>query len=88
MLGRWREMLRRLYPEVIQVSYPAAMEVEYFAWMLPPDAWRKKPQRSPFKMTAEEAQARYPGATPIPETREVRDVGDGKPFAAGQPYQR
>jgi hypothetical protein len=33
---------------------------------------RGKTRRSPCKLTAEEAQARYPGATPIEYTIEVR----------------
>ena len=49
-------------------------EVEYFLWTLPPDAWRKKPHPSKFKMTREEAQKRHPGATPILESREVRQM--------------
>lgn len=49
-------------------------DVEYFTFMLPPDMWRKKPQPSKFKMDAEYAARVYPGSTPIPDTREVRQL--------------
>ena len=62
------------------------MEVEYFTFTLPPDAWRKKPQPSAFKMTREEAAKRYPGAKAIEASREVRVEGNGKPFAGGAAY--
>ncbi|AMM22977.1 hypothetical protein [Variovorax sp. PAMC 28711] len=61
-------------------------EAEYFTFTLPRDPWRKKPGPSPFKMTREEAQHRYPGAVAIESTREVRQIGDGEPFQGGQPY--
>lgn len=45
---------------------------EYFAFMMPPSIWSKKPSPSRFKMTIEYAAEHYPGATPILSTREVR----------------
>lgn len=47
-------------------------EVEVFQWMLPPDIWRKRPHPSTYKMDRATAEARYPGASPIQVTREVR----------------
>ena len=47
-------------------------QVEFFNWNLPPDAWNKKPHLSGWKMSREDAQQRYPGATPDQWTREVR----------------
>ena len=64
-------------------------QVEFFNWLLPPDAWNKKPRLSSWKMSAEEAQARYPGATPDLTSREVRNClepAENAPFRAGQPY--
>lgn len=50
-------------------------EVEYFNWMLPPDAWKKKPHPSTWKMTREDAAAR--GLTePVLSSREVRMKGE------------
>lgn len=64
--------------------------VEFYRWFLPPDRMNKKPRLSSWKMSAQEAQARYPGATPEPTSREVREVpdapGEGGVFQAGQPY--
>lgn len=48
------------------------MDTEHFYFILPPNIWRKKPSRSTYKMTREEAAKRYPGAEPILESREVR----------------
>lgn len=48
-------------------------QVEFYNWVLPPDAWNKKPHLSRWKMSREEAEKRYPGATPDERTREVRD---------------
>jgi hypothetical protein len=62
------------------------VEVEYFTFLLPPDAWRKRPTPSAFKMTRDDAARRYPGAAPIESSREVRELGTGKPFSGGQPY--
>jgi len=46
-------------------------EVEYFYWMLPPDAWSKKPRKSTIKLTEEEAKAK--GAIQrLDDTLEVR----------------
>ena len=47
--------------------------VEYYLWMLPPDPWRRKPSPSTYKMDRETAEKRYPGATPILSSREVRN---------------
>lgn len=48
-------------------------DVEYFFWMLPPDAWRKKPHPSRWKMSREEAAKR--GLTqPVQSSREVRQI--------------
>lgn len=49
-------------------------EVEFFNFMLPPDAWRKKPSPSRWKMTLEDAARKHPGATPILSSREVREL--------------
>lgn len=50
-------------------------EVEYFFWIMPPDAWRKKPYPSRWKMTREEAAQR--GLTePVLASREVRDIAE------------
>lgn len=54
---------------------------EFFTFTLPPDAWRKKPVTSPFKMTRAEAQRRYPGAVAIESTREVRQLDAGQVIA-------
>lgn len=48
-----------------------AEEIEHYTFILPPSPWSKKPYRSRWKMSIEYAAAKYPGATPIPETREV-----------------
>ncbi len=58
--------------------------VDLFLRMLPPDNWRRKAGPSTYKMTAEEALKRYPGATPILSSREVREVGDGRGFSAAE----
>lgn len=50
------------------------MDVEYFRWMLPPDAWCKRPHKSRWDMTREDAERNYPGATPILATRNVRSL--------------
>ena len=62
-------------------------EVEVFDFMMPPSIWRKKPHRSSFKMTLEDAAERYPEATPIMSSREIRKIG-GEPITADAPYQR
>ena len=62
-------------------------EVEVFDFMMPPSIWRKKPHRSSFKMTLEDAAERYPEATPIMSSREVRKIG-GEPITADAPYAR
>ena len=49
-------------------------EVEHFTFMLPPDIWSKKGGRSTYKMSIKDAAERYPGATPILNTREVIQV--------------
>lgn len=49
-------------------------DVEYFAFMLPRDIWRKKPHKSVFKMTLADAAKRYPGAEPILWSREIRPM--------------
>lgn len=49
-------------------------DVEVFTWLLPPDIWRKRPHPSTYKMDRETAEDRYPGATPIMITREVRTL--------------
>ncbi len=51
-------------------------QVEFFLWMLPPDPWRKKPSPSRWKMSREDAAAKYPGATPILSSREVREIAE------------
>ena len=48
-------------------------QVEFYRWWLPPDRMNKKPRLSSWKMSREEAEKRYPGATPDERTREVRD---------------
>lgn len=53
---------------------------EHFNFMLPPNAWKKRPYKSTFQMTIEEAAQRYPGAEPILSTRTVRE-GVGEVFA-------
>lgn len=63
----------RVFAEVADTVHSSSMkEVEFFRWMLPPDAWRKKPGPSSYKMSREEAQKRHPGAEPILSTRELR----------------
>lgn len=49
-------------------------KVEFFNFLLPPDAWRKKPSPSRWKMTMQDAAKKHPGATPILSSREVREV--------------
>lgn len=63
-------------------------ETEHFTFMLPPNAWSKKPYQSTFKMTREEAAQRYPGAEPILSSREVRrPLGEmtGRPWSGLHP---
>lgn len=65
-------------------------QVEFYTWMLPPDAWRKKPSPSSYKMSRETAESRYPGATPILSTLEVRDCPETREemkSATGAPWQ-
>ena len=62
-------------------------EVEYFAFMLPPSIWCKKPHPSTYKMTIDEAAKRFPGAEPILSSREVR-MGEVGVNRADAPYQR
>lgn len=50
-------------------------EVEYFNWWLPPDEWSKKPRKSTWKMTVEDAAARGLDR-PVDGTREVRLAGE------------
>lgn len=57
-------------------------DIELYFWMLPADPWRKKPSRSACLMTREEAAERYPGATPILESREVRSGGPTVPHSS------
>ena len=52
--------------------------------MLPPGNWRKTGGASTFKMTVVEAPKRYPGATPILGSREVREAGDGRESLAAE----
>lgn len=59
---------------------------EYFNFMLPPSMWSKKPYQSRFKMTIAYAAERYPLATPILSTREVRRQTTG--ITADSAYQR
>lgn len=58
-----------------------------YTFMLPPDIWRKKSGPSSYKMTLAEAAKRYPGATPILSSREVRRSGGGA-ITADAPYCR
>jgi hypothetical protein len=48
-------------------------EVEYFRWWVTAPG-RPRPYRTRFPMDAQEAAARYPGATPDLSTREVRQL--------------
>jgi hypothetical protein len=48
-------------------------QTEFFTFILPPNAWSKRPYRSRWKMTREDAAKRYPGAEPDLLSREVRD---------------
>lgn len=50
-------------------------EVEYFFWMMPPDAWRKKPYPSRWKMDREEA-AKRGLHEPVLHSREVRLIAE------------
>ena len=68
------------------LRYSFFMEVEYFTFTLPPDAWRKKPQPSTIKLTRSEAAKRYPGATPILASREVRLQDGPKLIPGGSAY--
>ncbi len=64
-------------------------KVDFYTWMLPPDPWRRKPSPSTYKMDRETAEKRYPGATPILTTLEVRncpETAENQPVKAGQPY--
>lgn len=67
-------------------------QVEFFFWWLPPDAWSKKPRRSSWKMTREEAAKRYPGAEPDLSSREVRECPETPQeiarVSAEAPYSR
>ena len=47
-------------------------QTEHFNFMLPPNAWKKRPHRSTFQMTLKEAAERYPGAEPILSSKTVR----------------
>jgi hypothetical protein len=47
-------------------------QVEFFNWILPPDRLNKKPRKTRWKMTVEDA-ARYPGAVPDLSSVEVRE---------------
>jgi hypothetical protein len=49
-------------------------QVEFYFFTLPPDAWNKKPRRSGWKMSLEEAAKRHPGAVPELLTKEVRNL--------------
>ena len=51
-------------------------DVEYFTFTLPPDVWKKTPRLSKFKLSMEEAAKWHPGASPIADTREVRQMPD------------
>lgn len=62
-------------------------EVEYFAFLLPPSIWSKKPYASTWKMTIEDAARRYPGLEPILSSREVRLEGNSD-ITADSPYSR
>lgn len=64
-------------------------QVEFYRWWLPPDRMNAKPRLSTWKMSREDAEAGYPGATPDLTSREVRNCpepGEDGPIAAGQPY--
>ncbi|RYG56722.1 MAG: hypothetical protein EON56_03665 [Alphaproteobacteria bacterium] len=56
---------------------------EHFNFMLPPNAWNKRPYRSTFQMTIKEAAERYPGAEPILSSKTVR-TGTVEVFAASE----
>ena len=64
------------------------MPSEHFFFMLPPDAWRKKPSPSTNRMTREYAAKYHPGAEPILSSREVRRSVAGHPLGATAPYAR
>jgi hypothetical protein len=36
-------------------------QTEFFTFILPPNAWSKRPYRSTWKMTRDDAAKRYPG---------------------------
>lgn len=64
-------------------------QVEFFHWLLTIDGWghKCKPYRSTYPMTAEQAAKRDPDATPIPLTRQVRELPDDPSvLPASQPY--
>jgi hypothetical protein len=48
-------------------------QVEFYNWILPPDRLNKKPRKTRWKMTVEDAEKRHPGAVPDLTTREVRE---------------
>lgn len=59
--------------------------VEFYRWILPPDAWHKKPHLSSWRMSRVEAERRYPGAEPDLSTREVRTGPDSMLEPADSP---
>jgi hypothetical protein len=64
-------------------------QVEFFRWLLPPDKWNKRPHLSRWKMSREEAEKRYPGATPDLMSREVGELpepGEYVPTLEGRPW--
>ena len=62
-------------------------QTPYYFFTLPPDPWRKKPCRSTWRMTIEEAAERYPGAEPILDSVEWRENG-GTPITGDAPYAK
>lgn len=53
----------------------------YFFEYLPPGA--KKPKRTTYRMTVEDAAERFPGATPITSTREIRNLPEPGEWLGG-----
>ena len=65
-------------------------ETEFYRWWVP-DAWSGKLGLTRYKMTVADAQERFPGCKPDPQSREVRDLPETREElmrSATSPYRR
>lgn len=58
----------------------------YFFEYLPAGA--KKPKRTTYRMTIEDAAQRLPGAVPIESTKEIRDLPEGNEWLGPGSHSR